>query len=373
MKTIGALRDGGRTATFGRDRHRTRHALVIAQVALAFVLVISSGLMVRSFGALRSVDPGFAANGVLTFEVRPLPTKYEGPEATARFYDRLVERLAAVPGVMRVGAIDSLPLSSRANNLATVIEEFPPAEGQFPPIFEVHRATPGYFEAMSIPVVEGRAFTADDHNRRLGSVIISRSVKDAYWPATSALGKRLTISGTEARVVGVVGDVHHSGLDVPADRMLYLPMLDAAGTGGVEEMTLTVRATVEPLGLVNAIRGAIAELDPDLPMADVRSMQSVLADSVSRTSFTASALTIAAFDRSLLGIGRHLRRAVVRGESAHGGDRNPLGARRDSRERPSHDPLQGDVARWRRHATRARDRGRARPADRDATLRRESF
>ena len=158
-KTMGALRDGGRTATFGRDRHRTRNALVMTQVALAFVLVIGSGLMVRSFDALRSVDPGFSADNLLIFTVRPLSTKYEGAEAVAQFYDRLTERLEAVPGVTRVGAINALPLMSDGPELTTVIEEFPPAEGEFPPVFAIRRTTPGYFEAMRIPVVEGRAFT----------------------------------------------------------------------------------------------------------------------------------------------------------------------------------------------------------------------
>jgi hypothetical protein len=153
---------------------------------------------------------------------------------------------------------------------------------------------------MSIPVVEGRAFTSDDHTRRLGSVIISRSVKDAYWPNTSAIGKRVSLYGIQVQVVGVVGDVHHRGLDAPADRFMYLPMLDAAGRN-LGEMTLTVRAAVEPLRLVSAIRGAIAELDPDLPMADVRPMQSVLDDSVSRTSFTMSLLVIAASIAIFLG------------------------------------------------------------------------
>jgi predicted permease len=299
-RTLGALRDGGRGSTLGRDRHRTRHALVMTQVALAFVLVIGSGLMVRSFDALRSVDPGFSADGVLTFDVRPLATKYESPEAVAQLYDRLVERLEAVPGVTRAGAIDWLPLRGFTFNNVAVIEEFPPAEDALPPLFEVRRTTPGYFEAMSIPVVEGRAFTSDDHTRRLGSVIISRSVKDTYWPTTSAIGKRVRIYDTEMQVVGVAGDVHHKGLDVPADRFMYLPMLDAAG-GDVDQMTLTVRASVEPLRLVSAIRGTIAELDPDLPMANVRSMQSVLDDSMSRTSFTMSLLVIAASIAIFLG------------------------------------------------------------------------
>jgi putative ABC transport system permease protein len=298
--TLGALRNGGRNATIGRDRHRTRNALVMTQVALAFVLVIGSGLMVRSFEALRSVHPGFSADEVLTFRVQPLPTKYPDPEARAQFYDRLIERLEGVPGVTRAGAINTLPLTGGGSNLTTVIEEFPPAEGDFPPVFDVRRTAPGYFEAMSIPLVEGRTYTPDDHNRRLGSVIISSSVKNSYWPDTSALGKWITVAGIRTQVVGVVGDVHDTGLDAAANQFMYLPMLDAEG-GGVQAMTITVRTAVEPLSVVGAIRGAIAELDPDLPMADIRSMQSVLDDSVSRTSFTMSLLVIAALIALFLG------------------------------------------------------------------------
>ena len=139
----------------------------MAQVALAFVLVIGAGLMVRSFEALRSVDPGFSADGMLTFEVRPLPTKYADGDAVAQFYDRLLERLEAVPGVMRAGAINALPLAGGGMVFDSAIEEFPPPEGELAPAFSVRRATPGYFEAMGIPVVEGRAFTPDDHNLRL--------------------------------------------------------------------------------------------------------------------------------------------------------------------------------------------------------------
>jgi len=272
----------------------------MTQVALAFVLVIGCGLMVRSFQALRSVDPGFSADSVLTFEVRPLPTKYPTAEAKAQLYDRLIERLHAIPGVIRAGGVDMLPLTSGGNRFAAVIEEFPPAEAALPPIFDVRKATPDYFEAMHIPVVEGRVFTADDHNRRLPSVIISHSVKARYWPGTSALGKRIDIGKISARVVGVVGDVHHDALDAPVGEFLYLPLVDAAG-GDADELTMTVRLAVDPLSLVSTIRSAIAEVDRDLPMAKVQSMERVLGDSMSRTSFTMSVLVIAALIALFLG------------------------------------------------------------------------
>jgi predicted permease len=288
-----ALRDGGRSAGSAGARQRTRNALVITQVALAFVLVIGSGLMVRTVQALRSVNPGFSAEGVLTFEVRPLRTKYPGPDAVAQFYDRLIERLGAIPAVTQAAAVDGLPLTGHWNNSVALIEEFPPAEGALPPGFEVRRATPGYFEAMQIPLIEGRTFTAEDHTQRSPSVIISNSVKARYWPDKSALGKRIDIGKLTARVVGVVGDVHNASLDEPAEQFLYLPMLDASGRG-VQAMLVTVRTGVEPLGLVSTIRSAIAEVDGDLPMANVRSMRSIISDSMSRSSFTMSVLVIAA-------------------------------------------------------------------------------
>jgi len=330
-KAMAALRDGGRNATLSRARHRTRNALVMTQVALAFALVIGSGLMVRSFDALRSVDPGFQADGLLTFDVRPLPTKYETPEVLARFYVSLLERLEAVPGAMRAGAVNALPLAAGTSNLTTVIEEFPPAEGAFPPSFYIYRATPGYFEAMGIPVAEGRSLVVDDHERRLGSVIINSSLKETYWPETSALGKRMFVAGIPAQVVGVVGDVHAMGLDQQAPQVLYLPMLDAAGSPnrmGLGAMSIAVRASVEPLSLVPAIRSAIAELDGDLPMANVRSMENVVGISLSRSSFMMTLLVIAASIALFLGsVGIYaVLSYVVTTRTAEIGVRSALGA-----------------------------------------------
>jgi predicted permease len=298
-KMLDALRDGGR-ATIGRDRHRTRSVLVVAQVALALVLLVGSGLMVRSFQELRAVDPGFQPEGLLTFTIVLFPPKYGFGEPTAQFYDELIDRLEDIPAVASVGGISALPLTDGAERYATEIYEFPPADDELPPFFPFWRVTPGYFETMGIPVVEGRSFTADDHNERLGSVIISQSLKDRYWPQVSALGKRIQASGSPARSVGVVGDVHAAGLGFPAEPHIYKPMLDAEG-GDVRRMTMVVRSDADPLSLVPAVRDAVATIDPDLPISNIRSMESLVADSMSRTSFIMSLLLLAAIVSLFLG------------------------------------------------------------------------
>jgi hypothetical protein len=160
--------------------------------------------------------------------------------------------------------------------------------------------TPGYFEAMGVPIIEGREFTADDHNARLGSIIISASVKQEFWPDESALGKRITTSGAPARVVGVVGDVHDTGLGVDAEQFAYKPMLDSIG-GGVRPMMMVVRTGGDPMTLVPEIRAAVTELDPDLPVTDLQAMNTLVADSLSRTTFTMSLLLLASLIALFLG------------------------------------------------------------------------
>jgi len=298
-QALNALKDGGRGSTVGRDRHRVRSLLVVGQVALALMLLVGSGLLVRSYQRLRAVDPGFQS-GAMTFRLSPPPNKYPDAEATARFYDELIQRLEAIPGATSVGGIDNLPLTGGGAVLTAQIDEFPISEDEFPPAFLARRVTPGYFQAMGVPIIEGREFTIDDHTARAGSIIISESVKREFWPETSALGKRITTNGAPARVVGVVGDIHDEGLETPAEQFTYKPMLDSIG-GGVRPMMMVVRTDLDPSLLASGIREAVADLDPDLPITEMRSLDGILSDSLSRTSFTMTLLMLASAIALFLG------------------------------------------------------------------------
>jgi predicted permease len=202
--------------------------------------------------------------------------------------------------VAAAGATTVLPLSGVGSRLTTQIDDFPTPEDEFPPTFLIRRATPGYFEAMGTPLVEGRTFTQDDHALRLGSMLISESAKETYWPDQSALGKRLTTAGAPARVVGVVGDMPSLGLDVPVSPTIYKPMLDSIG-GNVVAMSVAVRAEADALGLAPRVRDLVARLDADLPITEMRLLDDVVADSLSRTTFTMTLLVLAALIALFLG------------------------------------------------------------------------
>jgi hypothetical protein len=160
--------------------------------------------------------------------------------------------------------------------------------------------TPGYFEALGVPVVEGREFMRDDHDLRLGSMLISEELKERYWPDESALGKRLTTAGAPARVVGVVGDVPFLSLDEESSETIYKPMLDSIG-GGALAMSVVVRAQGEPGAVVPGMRGIVERLDAELPMTDVQLLDELVSDSMSRTTFTMTLLVIAALVALFLG------------------------------------------------------------------------
>ena len=302
---VTALKEGSRSATAGKERHRTRNTLVVTQVALALVLLVGSGLMIRSFRKLTEVDPGFQAEGVLTMNLALPGGRYEDVGAVFGFYDPLLERLEALPGVSGVGAATNLPLAGAGAFLATQIEDKPLAEGEFPPAFYIWRASPGFFRAMGMTLLEGELFDRWEHGMATGTghVVVSRQMAESVWPGESPLGKRLGFRRTDstwASIVGVVGGIRAQGLRETPDRAIYFPISDAQG-GFTRGLRLTIRTTGDPMSLVSAVRQEVAALDPDLPIADIRPMTDIVGESMARVSFTTLLLTIGAAVSLLLG------------------------------------------------------------------------
>lgn len=302
----GAIKEGSRGALSGRGGNRVRGGLVMAEMALAVMLLAGAGLLIRSFAGLMRVDPGFQAQQVLSVNLSLPGASYSDDAAVREFYSRLQERLHSLPGATSAGAVSSLPLSGR-----TMILGFFPADGEAPrpgemPTAHVRVATPDYFRTLGIPLKSGRTFTPADRPGTPVVLLLSEAAARRIFPGEDPLGKRVAVTmgsaaypdGVSGEVVGVVGNVHQQGLDRAVEPEVYV----AFDQVPFRSMDLTVRTTDEPFSLAAGVREAVREIDPNLPVSDFRTVEQVVAESVSQprfymmllTLFAAVALTLAA-------------------------------------------------------------------------------
>jgi predicted permease len=307
------LRDGSRGSTTGRERQRVRNAFVVAQVALALVLLVGSGLLARSFERMRAVDPGFRADHVLTLRLALPDASYRTTGDIARFYHGLTARLARLPGVEAAGATSKFPLASEGGSHNGLwVEDRPVAKDELPTIHSTASVTAGYFAAMGIPLIEGRTFRDDGSDCPSHEAIVGRALARHFWPNESAIGKRVKTGGPDApwsTIVGVVGDVHDEALTKPVDEMVYLPVVSAVqpspGSSDTVEaepaMTLTVRTAGDPMAAFSAVRREIRDMDRNLPLVNVREASAVLESAMARTTFTLIMIGAAAGVALLLG------------------------------------------------------------------------
>jgi len=269
-----ALRDGGGRTSAGRSQLRLRHALVVAEVALAVMLLTTAGLFYHSFQRLQRQNPGFDQTSVLTARLTLPEVKYPTDDQRRGFADRLVSELGALPGVTDVGFTDVIPFGySNSQGTYHIVGHQPP-EGQPPPHGQIRSVSAGYFGAMRIPLLRGRSFTPSDTDGAASVVIIDRVLADRYFPGRDPIGQQLYRGANEPQnlrtVVGVVAPVKHRGLDDQTSKeTLYFPFHQRP----VESFTLVVRAAVPPEALIQSLRQTLRGLDPEQPVFDVATLE----------------------------------------------------------------------------------------------------
>lgn len=278
-----ALREEGRSGTSGRGARLFRRTLVVAQVALAFVLLIGAALLLASFRNLMAVDPGFKGDHVLTGRVNPPPIRYANDAAVRTFAATLLDGVRRMPGVSAAGLTSTLPFSGNNSSSVIVAEGYVPAPGESVIAPSYLSVTPGYFETMGMTLKRGRFFTDGDGAGAPGVIVVDERLARRFWPKADPIGRRMMLPkrpedlanpGPDAvwlRVVGVVGTVRLQGLADSGEERIgayYLPFAQAPDPG----ISLAVRTTGDPTLMTTAIRRLVAGLDPALPFYDVRTM-----------------------------------------------------------------------------------------------------
>ena len=307
-----ALKDSSRGSSEGRERHRARNTFVVAQVALAAILLVASGLMVRTFLAIRDVPPGFTRpEEVLTLRISVPDALVADPAQVARLHEDITHSIEAVAGVQSVGLSSSLTMDGNNSNDPLWVEDFPRADGQIPPIRRYKWLGEHYFETMGNPVIAGRAFTWADVHGTAPVVMISESIAREYWgePA-KAVGRRVRRIPTASwvEIIGVVGNERQDGPTMAAPPTVYWPMLfindyEQAKPDVQRSMSYAIRSSrLQSPGFLAEVQQAVWTINPNLPLARVRTLAQMYEESMAQTSFVLVILGIAASVTLLLGV-----------------------------------------------------------------------
>ena len=285
----GSLNENSRGSTEGARGHRTRSALVVVEIVLALVLLASAGLLVESFLRLQKVPAGFDPTNVTTARVALPDTNYGKPQQAGDFYKKLLDRLAAFPGVQSVAAAWWIPLSGSEIGFNFDVEEHPMAAGQ-QPIAEVNVVTPDYFRTMRVPIRRGRAFTDRDDRNATPVAIVSENFAKQYFPGEDPIGKRITPNGSVdpgkppvREIVGVVADMHLISLRLAPKPQIYIPHQQFA----IQSVSIFVRSQMSESALMSSLRRAVNEIDKDVPVYRIRTLPDYLSGSIAQPRLNA--------------------------------------------------------------------------------------
>jgi putative ABC transport system permease protein len=287
-----SLKEGGKNIGGGSRSHRLRNLFVVTQVALALVLLVGAGLFMKSLSRLRSVDPGFNADHLLTMRVSLPLRKYDTDPKALDFFHRALEQIRALPGVETAGAINTLPFAGPHSGTMVEIEGQP----KLPPGHELSTGIcvtdTDYFRTMQIPLKRGRLFTEQEAKEMRHVVVVNETFVRTNLPGQDPLGKRVTIymkdENVPTEIIGVVGDTKHLGLDTEIEEMAYWPQPELV----YSYMMVVIRTQGDPAGIAPAARNVIRNIDPEQPIGEVNTMEGLLAKSVARSRFNATLLTV---------------------------------------------------------------------------------
>jgi predicted permease len=307
----GALKEGGRLSSAGRERHRARNTLVVVEIALAVVLLVASGLMIRTFTAMRRVEPGFTRpDDVLTLRISVPETLIQDPDQTARTHEQIVRRLEQIPGVASVGVSSSITMDGYDSNDPIFVEDFPASADKLPPLRRFKFIGENYFKTMGNRFVAGRDISWADVHAHAPVVIVTDNFAREFWKEPSAaIGRRIRQSPNNPwrTIVGVVADARDDGVVRPAPAIVYWPMvINEYWTEKVwVARNLGYAIRTSRLGsptLLKEVQQAVWSVNPNLPVANVQTLDEIRADSMAQTSFALVMLSIAAAVAFLLGI-----------------------------------------------------------------------
>jgi len=286
----GALNESSRGSTSGPGHHRLRGVLVASEMALAVLLLVGSGLLLRSFSRLQDVPPGFQVEHLLVADIPLSQTAYAKPEQRYQFFDRLVERAKALPGVRSAGAASFLPVSGGGSIIHFNITGHPPKTPHDYVAAGYRAVTPNYLETLGVPLLQGRLLTPADNEKAPAVVVINASMAKTNFASENPLGKRMQLGAAPDKdvptmeIVGVVGDVR-PGLGVDPQTEMYLPYCQADLVLPVFQLSLVLRTAADPQLQASALRTALAEIDPNQPLVKVRTMEDNMAATVAQPRF----------------------------------------------------------------------------------------